>query len=69
MTDLVKVGEVADVHGSRQLLHVFSGTFDGDPSTLTVGEGQQLRFIPRHLWKDITIPPFVRELLHRIAAA
>ena len=63
LTDLVKTGEVVDVQGSGQLLHVFSGTFDGDASQLVLGEGRRLEFVPAHSWDGITIPPFVREIL------
>jgi 8-oxo-dGTP diphosphatase len=57
--------QVPDVHGSGQLLSVYSGFWDGDETALPLAEGVRLQFFdPDHL-DPLRIPPHVRDAITR----
>jgi 8-oxo-dGTP diphosphatase len=63
--DLVELFEVRDELGSGQLVTFFAGSWDGDETTLVLAEGVKLQFFaPEHL-ATLTIPPFIRDGIHR----
>lgn len=69
VTGLTELFEIRDDHGSGQLITFFSGTWDGDETALPLAEGVKLQFFaPEHL-DILTIPPFIRDGIHRHLAA
>ncbi|MCP3818963.1 NUDIX domain-containing protein [Streptomyces sp. A3M-1-3] len=61
--------DIRDVRGSGQLITFFAATWDGDEATLPLAEGVKLQFFaPEHLC-ILTIPPFIRDGIHRYLAA
>ncbi|HEY8986628.1 MAG TPA: NUDIX domain-containing protein [Streptomyces sp.] len=67
--DLTYLFAVPDLHGSGQVIDFFSASWDGDESTLPLAEGVKLQFFaPEHL-SMLTIPPFIRDGIHRHLAA
>ncbi|WP_330288708.1 NUDIX domain-containing protein [Streptomyces sp. NBC_00576] len=69
VTGLTEIFEIRDEHGSGQLITFFSGTWDGDETALPLAEGVKLQFFaPEHL-DILTIPPFIRDGIHRHLAA
>ncbi|WP_328956858.1 NUDIX domain-containing protein [Kitasatospora purpeofusca] len=57
--------ETHDWHGSGQLITFFAGSWDGDETALPLAEGVKLQFFaPEHL-PVLTIPPFIRDGIHR----
>ncbi|MFF2131778.1 NUDIX domain-containing protein [Streptomyces olivochromogenes] len=66
---LTELFESRDEHGSGQLITFFAGTWDGDESAPPLSEGVKLQFFaPEHL-DILTIPPFIRDGIHRCLAA
>ncbi|MBT2527001.1 NUDIX domain-containing protein [Streptomyces sp. ISL-99] len=69
VSDLAELFEIRDVHGSGQIITFFSGHWDGDETQLPLAEGVKLQFFtPEHL-DILTIPPFIRDGIHRYLAA
>ncbi|MFG2227786.1 NUDIX domain-containing protein [Streptomyces sp. NPDC048644] len=67
--DLTELFEIRDEHGSGQVITFFSATWDGDERQLPLSEGVKLQFFaPEHL-DILTIPPFIRDGIHRYLAA
>ncbi len=67
--DLAPVLEILDSTGSGQLLTVYTGTWTGDPTTLPLSEGQELRFIPPGDLAGLLVPPHIRAVLDRVLHA
>ncbi|MGA5824158.1 NUDIX domain-containing protein [Kitasatospora sp. NPDC094028] len=66
---LTKLFETPDAHGSGQTITFFAAFWDGDESALPLAEGVKLQFFaPEHL-PVLTIPPFIRDGIHRHLAA
>ncbi|WP_405654012.1 NUDIX domain-containing protein [Streptomyces sp. NBC_00019] len=66
---LTELFEIRDEHGSGQLITFFAASWDGDETTLPLAEGVKLQFFaPEHLG-TLTIPPFIRDGIHRHLAA
>lgn len=66
---LTELFEIHDEHGSGQLITFFAGEWDGDETALPLAEGVKLQFfVPEHL-DILTIPPFIRDGIHRYLAA
>lgn len=66
---LEELFESRDVHGSGQLITFFAATWDGDETRLPLSEGVKVQFFaPEHL-DFLTIPPFIRDGIHRYLAA
>ncbi|MDQ0605760.1 8-oxo-dGTP diphosphatase [Streptomyces canus] len=66
---LTELFEIRDEHGSGQLITFFAASWDGDETTLPLAEGVKLQFFaPEHL-ATLTIPPFIRDGIHRHLAA
>ncbi|MFJ4185458.1 NUDIX domain-containing protein [Kitasatospora sp. NPDC089509] len=67
--DLRPLFEIQDRHGSGQLITFFAAHWDGDETALPLAEGVKLQFFaPEHL-PVLTIPPFIRDGIHRFLAA
>ncbi|MEU3032466.1 NUDIX domain-containing protein [Streptomyces incarnatus] len=67
--ELTELFEIRDAWGSGQLITFFAGNWDGDETALPLTEGVELRFFaPEHL-DILTIPPFIRNGIHRHLAA
>ncbi|GGU99825.1 NUDIX domain-containing protein [Streptomyces spectabilis] len=67
--ELTELFEIRDEHGSGQTLTVFAAHWDGDERQLPLAEGVKLQFFaPEHL-DILTIPPFIRDAIHRHTAA
>ncbi|MGW0316044.1 NUDIX domain-containing protein [Streptomyces flavidovirens] len=67
--DLAELFEIRDVHGSGQIITFFAGIWNGDETQLPLAEGVKLQFFaPEHL-HILTIPPFIRDGIHRYLAA
>ncbi|WP_327673720.1 NUDIX domain-containing protein [Kitasatospora sp. NBC_00458] len=67
--DLRRLFDIHDEHGSGQVITFFSAYWDGDETALPLAEGVKLRFFaPEHL-PALTIPPFIRDGIHRFLAA
>ncbi|WP_282206104.1 NUDIX domain-containing protein [Kitasatospora fiedleri] len=61
--------ESRDAHGSGQIITFFAAHWDGDETALPLTEGVTLQFFaPEHL-AVLTIPPFIRDGIHRYLAA
>ncbi|MFG2634774.1 NUDIX domain-containing protein [Streptomyces sp. NPDC048362] len=66
---LTELFEIRDEHGSGQIITFFSASWDGDETALPLAEGVKLQFFaPEHL-DILTIPPFIRDGIHRYLAA
>ncbi|MER5970551.1 NUDIX domain-containing protein [Streptomyces sp. NPDC002055] len=66
---LEELFDIRDAHGSGQLITFFAATWDGDETGLPLSEGVTLQFFaPEHL-DMLTIPPFIRNGIHRYLAA
>lgn len=66
---LTELFEIRDEHGSGQLISFFAASWDGDETALPLAEGVKLQFFaPEHLG-ILTIPPFIRDGIHRYLAA
>ncbi|MER7848393.1 NUDIX domain-containing protein [Kitasatospora sp. NPDC096077] len=66
---LTELFETPDTHGSGQLITFFAAVWDGDEAALPLAEGVKLQFFaPEHL-PVLTIPPFIRDGVHRFLAA
>ncbi|WP_274558973.1 NUDIX domain-containing protein [Streptomyces spiramyceticus] len=62
---LTELFEICDEHGSGQLITFFAASWDGDETALPLAEGVKLQFFaPEHL-HILTIPPFIRDGIHR----
>ncbi|MER5460332.1 NUDIX domain-containing protein [Streptomyces sp. NPDC002668] len=61
--------EIRDVHGSGQLITFFAATWDGDERGLPLSEGVKLQFFAPEYLDILTIPPFIRDGIHRYLAA
>ncbi|MBC3841395.1 NUDIX domain-containing protein [Streptacidiphilus sp. 4-A2] len=62
---LTELFEVRDRDGSGQLISFFAATWDGDEQALPLSEGVKLQFFaPEHL-PVLTVPPFIRDGIHR----
>jgi 8-oxo-dGTP diphosphatase len=68
VADLTELFEIRDEHGSGQLITFFSGAWDGDESTLPLAEGVKLQFFSPGQLGILTIPPFIRDGIHRYLA-
>ncbi|MFF1460550.1 NUDIX domain-containing protein [Streptomyces sp. NPDC058330] len=69
LTELTKLGEIRDEHGSGQIITFFAASWDGDETRLPLTEGIKLQFFnPEHL-DILTIPPFIRDGINRYLAA
>ncbi|MEU6171306.1 NUDIX domain-containing protein [Streptantibioticus parmotrematis] len=67
--DLTELFEIRDEHGSGQIITFLSASWDGDETTLPLAEGVKLQFLaPEHL-PVLTVPPFIRDGIHRYLAA
>ncbi|MFE5869904.1 NUDIX domain-containing protein [Streptomyces roseifaciens] len=67
--NLTELFEIRDEHGSGQIITFFAGAWDGDETALPLAEGVKLQFFaPEHLGV-LTIPPFIRDGIHRYLAA
>ncbi|GAA2509957.1 hypothetical protein GCM10023100_34160 [Actinocorallia cavernae] len=67
--ELTELFEMQDARGSGQLITFFADGWDGDETALPLNEGVELRFFaPGHL-DILTIPPFIRNGIHRHLAA
>ncbi|MFJ9692542.1 NUDIX domain-containing protein [Kitasatospora sp. NPDC101183] len=65
---LAELFEAPDAHGSGQTITFFAASWDGDESVLPLAEGVKLQFFaPEHL-PVLTIPPFIRDGVHRYLA-
>lgn len=62
--DLRPVLEIADATGSGQLLSVYLGQWDGNPATLNLTEGQELRWVAPLTLSSLRIPPHIRTVLY-----
>ncbi|GAB3474607.1 NUDIX domain-containing protein [Nocardiopsis coralliicola] len=67
--DLAELFEVPDVHGSGQLITVFTGTWEGEAAALPLAEGTKLDWINPDLLDTLLIPPFIRNAIDRYLAA
>ncbi|WP_405890454.1 NUDIX domain-containing protein [Streptomyces sp. NBC_00133] len=66
---LAELFEIRDERGSGQLITFFAAEWDGDETALPLAEGVKLCFFaPDHL-DILTIPPFIRDGIHRYLAA
>ncbi|MFI5617898.1 NUDIX domain-containing protein [Streptomyces sp. NPDC051567] len=66
---LTELFETRDEHGSGQIITFFAAVWDGDETSLPLSEGVKLQFFaPEHL-DILTIPPFIRDGIHRHLAA
>jgi 8-oxo-dGTP diphosphatase len=66
---LTELFETRDEHGSGQIITFFAAGWDGDETRLPLSEGVKLQFFaPEHL-DILTIPPFIRDGIHRYLAA
>jgi len=66
---LTELFETRDEHGSGQIITFFAATWDGDETRLPLSEGVKLQFFaPEHI-DMLTIPPFIRDGIHRHLAA
>jgi 8-oxo-dGTP diphosphatase len=63
--DLVEVFEVCDENGSGQMISFFVGFWDGDETALPLSEGVKLQFFPIEQLSVLTIPPYIRDGIHR----
>ncbi|MEY9839557.1 NUDIX domain-containing protein [Streptacidiphilus sp. EB103A] len=62
---LRRLFETVDQDGSGQLITFFSAHWDGDEQALPLTEGVKLQFFaPDHL-PALTIPPYIRDGIHR----
>ncbi|MFI6340968.1 NUDIX domain-containing protein [Streptomyces sp. NPDC050535] len=62
---LTELFDIRDQHGSGQLITFFAASWDGDETALPLAEGVKLQFFaPEHLG-ILTIPPFIRDGIHR----
>ncbi|MER7669766.1 NUDIX domain-containing protein [Kitasatospora sp. NPDC096128] len=67
--NLRQLFDIPDEHGSGQIITFFEAFWDGDESALPLAEGVKLQFFaPEHL-TVLTIPPFIRDGIHRYLAA
>jgi ADP-ribose pyrophosphatase len=67
--DMTELFDMRDIHGSGQIITFFSARWDGDETQLALSEGVKLQFFaPEHL-DLLTIPPFIRDGIHRYLAA
>ncbi|WP_328674879.1 NUDIX domain-containing protein [Streptomyces sp. NBC_00343] len=65
---LTELFEIRDEHGSGQLITFFAASWNGDETALPLAEGVKLQFFaPEHL-SILTIPPFIRNGIHRYLA-
>ncbi|WP_328914029.1 MULTISPECIES: NUDIX domain-containing protein [unclassified Streptomyces] len=67
--ELEELFVVRDVHGSGQLITFFAAAWDGDETTLPLAEGVKLQFFTLEHLSLLTIPPFIRDGIHRHLAA
>ncbi|GAA0950136.1 NUDIX domain-containing protein [Nonomuraea longicatena] len=66
--NLTELFEICDEHGSGQLISFFAADWDGDETSLRLSEGVKLQFFaPEHL-DALTIPPYIRDGIHRYLA-
>lgn len=66
---LTELFEITDHRGSGQIITFFAAHWDGDETSLPLSEGVKLQFFaPEHL-DILTIPPFIRDGIHRYLAA
>ncbi|MCT6775192.1 NUDIX domain-containing protein [Streptomyces sp. CS7] len=66
--NLTELFRIRDEHGSGQLITFFAADWDGDETGLPLSEGAKLQFFaPEHL-DILTIPPFIRDGIHRYLA-
>lgn len=63
--ELTEFCEAPDTHGSGQLLTFFTATWEGDPRSLVLTEGQRLDRVAPEQWNTLLIAGFVRDILHR----
>lgn len=66
---LEELFESPDVHGSGQLITFFAATWDGDETRLPLSEGVKVQFFAPERLDFLTIPPFIRDGIHRYLAA
>ncbi|MFD7907359.1 NUDIX domain-containing protein [Kitasatospora sp. NPDC059722] len=66
---LTELFETPDVHGSGQIITFFAGSWDGDETALPLAEGVKLQFFAPEYLPVLTIPPFIRDGIHRHLAA
>ncbi|MFJ4341547.1 NUDIX domain-containing protein [Streptomyces sp. NPDC088915] len=64
-----RVEHVIGTDGTRVPIQLFTGRWNGDPSTLTLTEGQLLAWIRPDQLPRLTMLPTTRELIERHAAA
>lgn len=67
LTDLDELYRAPDLHGSGQLLTFFAARWDGDAGSLELNEGQGLGWFSPEQLDGLTIPAFVRRILHHHA--
>ena len=68
LPDLDELCHTLDLYGSGQLLTFFAAHWDGDAGSLELNEGQELGWFSPEQLDDLTIPAFVRRILHHHAA-
>lgn len=66
---LVELFEIRDAHGSGQMITFFAATWEGDATQLPLAEGVKLQFFTPEQLDILTIPPFIRDGIHRYQAA
>ncbi|MEU0274598.1 NUDIX domain-containing protein [Streptomyces sp. NPDC006307] len=66
---LTELFEITDHRGSGQVITFFSGTWDGDETSLPLSEGVKLQFFAPERLDILTIPPFIRDGINRHLAA
>ncbi|MFE5753786.1 NUDIX domain-containing protein [Streptomyces massasporeus] len=66
---LTELFEIRDERGSGQIITFFSAFWDGDEIALPLAEGVKLQFFAPEYLDILTIPPFIRDGIHRYLAA
>jgi 8-oxo-dGTP diphosphatase len=65
IADLAEVFAIRDENGSGQMISFFAGFWDGDERRLPLTEGVKLQFFPIEQLTVLTIPPYIRDGIHR----
>jgi 8-oxo-dGTP diphosphatase len=65
VADLAELFAVHDEHGSGQMISFFVGFWDGNEQALPLTEGVKLQFFPIEQLTALTIPPYIRDGVHR----
>ena len=65
IAELEPLFSTVDVHGSGQEITFFAGHWDGDEQSLPLTEGVKLQFFVPDRVDVLTMPPFIRDGIHR----